>query len=107
MTLINIAPRPVRLSSHSSLSLRAHPSESKTKFKIMVTKAFEIGQLILAVLVIVSILLQQQGSGLGAAFGGEGNFYRSKRGLEKILFYATIVLIVLFVASVAIPLFLA
>jgi len=72
----------------------------------MIIKAFEIGQLILAVLVIVSILLQQQGSGLGAAFGGEGNFYRSKRGLEKILFYATIVLIVLFVASVAVPLFL-
>lgn len=73
----------------------------------MFTKAFEIAQLILAVLVIVSILLQQQGSGLGAAFGGEGNFYRSKRGLEKILFYATIVFIVLFVASVAIPLFFA
>lgn len=73
----------------------------------MVTKAFEIAQLILAVLVVISILLQQQGSGLGAAFGGEGNFYRSKRGLEKILFYATIVLIVLFIASVAAPFFLA
>ena len=73
----------------------------------MFTKTFEIAQLILAILVIVAILLQQQGSGLGTAFGGEGNFYRSKRGLEKSLFYATIVLIVLFVASVAIPLFLA
>ena len=73
----------------------------------MFTKTFEIAQLILAILVIVAILLQQQGSGLGTAFGGEGNFYRSKRGLEKTLFYATIVLIVLFVASVAIPLFLA
>ena len=73
----------------------------------MIIKAFEIGQLILAVLVIVSILLQQQGSGLGAAFGGEGNFYRSKRGLEKVLFYTTIVLVVLFVASVVMPLFLA
>ena len=72
----------------------------------MVTKAFEIGQLILAILVIVTILLQQQGSGLGAAFGGERNFYRSKRGLEKVLFYSTIGLIVLFIASVAIPLFL-
>lgn len=72
----------------------------------MVTKAFEIGQLILAILVIVTILLQQQGSGLGAAFGGEGNFYHSKRGLEKVLFYSTIGLIVLFIASVAIPLFL-
>ena len=72
----------------------------------MFTKAFEIAQLILAILVIVAILLQQQGSGLGSAFGGEGNFYRSKRGLEKVLFYSTIGLIVLFVASVAIPLFL-
>ena len=72
----------------------------------MVTKAFEIAQLILAILVIISILLQQQGSGLGAAFGGEGNFYRSKRGLEKVLFYSTIGLIVLFIASVAIPFFL-
>jgi len=72
----------------------------------MVTKVFEIVQVVLAILVIVCILLQQQGSGLGAAFGGEGNFYRSKRGLEKILFYATIVFIVLFVASVAVPLFL-
>ena len=72
----------------------------------MFAKALEIAQLVLAVLVIISILLQQQGSGLGSAFGGEGNFYRSKRGLEKLLFYCTIVFIVLFIASVAIPLFL-
>ncbi len=73
----------------------------------MLTKTLQIVQLVLAILVIVSILMQQQGSGLGGAFGGEGNFYRSKRGLEKVLFYATIVFIVLFVASVTIPLFLS
>jgi protein translocase SecG subunit len=73
----------------------------------MFSKSLEIIQLVLAVLVIVSILLQQQGSGLGGAFGGEGNFYRSKRGLEKVLFYSTIALIVFFIASVSIPLFLA
>jgi preprotein translocase subunit SecG len=73
----------------------------------MLTQTLQIVQLILAILVIVSILMQQQGSGLGSAFGGEGNFYRSKRGLEKVLFYATIAFIVLFVASVTIPLFLA
>jgi protein translocase SecG subunit len=73
----------------------------------MLLKALEIAQLVLALLVIVSILLQQQGSGLGGAFGGEGNFYRSKRGLEKLLFYTTIVLIVLFVGSVGASLFLA
>ncbi|MEI6144620.1 MAG: preprotein translocase subunit SecG [Candidatus Berkelbacteria bacterium] len=73
----------------------------------MLTQTLQIVQLVLAVFVIVAILMQQQGSGLGGAFGGEGNFYRSKRGLEKVLFYATIVLIVLFVASVTVPLFLA
>lgn len=73
----------------------------------MITKTLEIVQLVLAALVVVAILMQQQGSGLGGAFGGEGNFYRSKRGLEKVLFYATIILIVLFVASVVVPLFLA
>ncbi|PIU24197.1 preprotein translocase subunit SecG [Candidatus Berkelbacteria bacterium CG08_land_8_20_14_0_20_39_8] len=70
-------------------------------------QALQIVQLVLAVLVVVAILMQQQGSGLGSAFGGEGNFYRSKRGLEKVLFYTTIVLVVLFVASVVMPLFLA
>jgi preprotein translocase subunit SecG len=73
----------------------------------MLTQTLHIVQLVLAVLVIVAILMQQQGSGLGGAFGGEGNFYRSKRGLEKVLYYATIILIVLFVASVTIPLFLS
>jgi len=73
----------------------------------MFIQALQIVQLVLAVLVVVAILMQQQGSGLGSAFGGEGNFYRSKRGLEKVLFYTTIVLVVLFVASVVMPLFLA
>ncbi len=53
-----------------------------------------------AVLLTIVILLQNQGSGLGLAFGGESNFYRSKRGAEKALFIATIVLGVVFVASV-------
>lgn len=43
------------------------------------------------------ILLQQQGSGLSGAFGGgESEFYHTKRGAEKFLFIATIVLAVLF-----------
>ncbi|WKZ28884.1 MAG: preprotein translocase subunit SecG [Patescibacteria group bacterium] len=49
-----------------------------------------------SVLLIVSILLQQQGVGLGATFGGDGNSFRTKRGLEKGLFYFTIVLATLF-----------
>lgn len=53
-----------------------------------------------AIILVVSVLLQNQGSGLGTAFGGESNFYRSKRGLEKVLFYVTIVSAVIMVGSI-------
>lgn len=58
-----------------------------------------IAQIIISLLLIAIILIQQKGSGLGSAFGGEsGNLYSTKRGVEKILFYATIVLAVAFLA---------
>ncbi|EKD84850.1 MAG: hypothetical protein ACD_38C00150G0012 [uncultured bacterium] len=47
-------------------------------------------QIILAILLIIVIIIQQKGSGLGASFGGDMSFYRTKRGAEKLLFYATI-----------------
>ena len=53
-------------------------------------------QIILGILLAGSILLQRQGSGLSGAFGGEGEFHHTKRGLEKFLFTATIVLAILF-----------
>lgn len=53
-------------------------------------------QIVLSVLLIGSILLQQRGSGLSAAFGGDSNAYRTKRGIEKGLMWATVVLAVLF-----------
>ena len=52
--------------------------------------------IIVAVLLVISILLQHQGAGLGGTFGGEGNFYRSRRGVEKALFNFTIILATLF-----------
>lgn len=55
-----------------------------------------ITQIASAILLVGAILLQNQGSGLGIAFGGEGNFYRTRRGLEKKLFLATIILAILF-----------
>lgn len=55
-----------------------------------------IAQLILAVLLSASILLQQQGSGIGGAFGSDGNSYRSRRGIEKWIFRSTIILAILF-----------
>ena len=56
-----------------------------------------IAQSILAVALIASILLQQRGTGLGGAFGGEVTAYRSRRGIERTLFRLTILLAVLFV----------
>jgi preprotein translocase subunit SecG len=58
-----------------------------------------IVQIIISVLLMLVILIQNRGTGLGAAFGGEGNIYRTKRGAEKFLHIATIVLAVLFLAS--------
>ena len=55
-------------------------------------------QIAVAVLLIASILLQNRGTSLGGAFGGEGNVYRSRRGAEKFLFYSTVVLAIIFVA---------
>lgn len=57
---------------------------------------FAIAQLVIAILLIGAILLQQKGTGLGSAFGGESGIYRSKRGMERILFVATIILAALF-----------
>jgi len=55
-----------------------------------------IVQIIISIALISAILLQARGTGLGAAWGGGGESYRSKRGVEKILFYLTIILAVLF-----------
>jgi len=56
-----------------------------------------IAQIILAIVVIVAILLQVRGGGLGGIFGTQTGMYRTKRGIEKTLFRFTIVLIVLFI----------
>jgi protein translocase SecG subunit len=60
------------------------------------TNILNIAQIIITLLLIVAILLQNRGSGLGAAFGGGDSVYLTKRGAEKSLFIATIVLAVLF-----------
>lgn len=57
----------------------------------------QIIEIILAVLLIGSILLQQRGTSLGGAFGSEGFSYRSRRGAEKFLYQSTIVLAILFI----------
>jgi len=53
-------------------------------------------QLILAIILIVAVLLQQKGTGLSGVFGGSGNVYSTKRGLDKILHYITVGTVVAF-----------
>lgn len=53
-----------------------------------------------AVLMIVSILLQQRGATLGAGFGSSGELYTTRRGIDRNLFEVTIVFAVIFVLSI-------
>ncbi|MBI3334879.1 MAG: preprotein translocase subunit SecG [Candidatus Portnoybacteria bacterium] len=55
-----------------------------------------IAQVIVSITLITSILLQKQGTDVGGIFGGRQESYYSRRGLEKILFFATIALSVFF-----------
>lgn len=56
-------------------------------------------QIILALFLIITILLQQKGSGLGGILGGSNNVYSTKRGVDKTLHYTTIILAILFFGS--------
>lgn len=68
-------------------------------------KILQIVQLVAAILLVVFILIQQRGAGLGGIFGGESGFYRTKRGAEKIIFILTIILAVVFIAASLINVF--
>ncbi len=65
-----------------------------------------IAMITLSALLTGAVLLQQRGSGLGAAFGGDSTVFRTKRGLEKGLFYATIALSCLFFGTAIVNLLL-
>ncbi len=56
-----------------------------------------IAQTVLALLLIFLIVLQNRGAGLGSAWGGGGEFYGTRRGVEKIIFRATILTAGLFI----------
>jgi preprotein translocase subunit SecG len=56
-----------------------------------------LGQILVSIALITSILLQARGTGLSGAFGGDSAVYRSRRGVEKRLWQFTIALLVLFV----------
>ena len=58
----------------------------------------QIAQIILSVLLILILLLQLRGGGLGSIFGADQSEYRTRRGAEKSMFQLTIVLAVLFLS---------
>ncbi len=63
--------------------------------------ALNLAQILVSLALILVVLLQAKGSGFGAGLGGTTSTYRTRRGLEKTLFQATIVLTVLFLAMSA------
>ena len=56
-----------------------------------------VAQIVLSIALILAILLQVRGGGLGGIFGQADTVFRTKRGVERTLFQLTIVLVVLFV----------
>lgn len=72
----------------------------------MLKNIFLILELLVALGLIGTILIQAKGTGLGSSFGGGGEFYRSKRGVERVVVYATIFLVASF-AAISIALLLS
>ncbi len=58
---------------------------------------FQVVQIIVSIALIVAILLQARGSGLGSVFGGTGTVFKTRRGIDRLLFRITIAFVVLFV----------
>ena len=65
-----------------------------------------IAQIVLAVTLILIILLQVRGGGLGGIFGQADTVYRTRRGLEKTMFQLTIALAIIFITVALISLVL-
>ncbi len=57
---------------------------------------FLILNIVLSVLIIIFILIQGKGAGLGSAWGGGGEMFQTRRGMEKITLWLTMTFIVIF-----------
>lgn len=72
-----------------------------------ITPILQVVTLVSAVLMVTCILLQARGASLGAGFGSSGELFTTRRGVDKSLHEATIVLAVIFVLSILVNLILA
>ena len=68
---------------------------------------FKILQIIFAILLVIVVLMQQKGSGLGMAFGAETTVKRTRRGAENVLYWSTVVIAVLFCLTALLTVFLS
>lgn len=57
---------------------------------------FQIVQIIVGIALIITILLQARGAGLGSVFGGTGTVFKTRRGIDRLLFRMTIIFIIVF-----------
>ncbi|HEX9035846.1 MAG TPA: preprotein translocase subunit SecG [Ktedonobacterales bacterium] len=70
---------------------------------------FQIVQIIISVALMIAILLQARGAGLGSVFGGTGTVFKTRRGIDRLLFWLTVgfavafCLVSLFVAAIPTP----
>lgn len=65
-----------------------------------------IVNIILTALIVILILLQGKGAGLGSAWGGGGELYQTRRGMEKFTFRLTVILIIFFLVLSLVNLFI-
>jgi preprotein translocase subunit SecG len=65
-----------------------------------------VSQIAVSIVLVVLVLFQQRGSGLGSAFGQEGGVYATRRGIQKKIFYATIFFGIVFVVLALLTLLL-
>ena len=87
--------------------MRGFDSRPRLQTRPIPMLILQIPTVIVSILLILTVLLQQRGSGLGDAFGGDAAVYTSRRGAEKILFYLTMVFGVAFIALAILQLVLA
>ncbi len=66
----------------------------------------QIAQIVTAILLVVAVLMQNSGAGLGSAFGGENSVKSTKRGAERGIFITTIVLAILFLGLTLLDVFI-
>jgi preprotein translocase subunit SecG len=64
----------------------------------MSSSTLGIAQIVVSIALVACVLLQQRGGGIGVVGGLQTQFYGTRRGLEKIIFWLTIILGILFIA---------